>query len=779
MSISAVKIRLVGIVQGVGFRPFVYRLATRLGLRGYVVNRGGAEVEIFVEGDDDKINRFMMLLEREKPPPALFEEIFIERSSPLNLRDFRILKSVYDRSRRSMIPPDVAICEECTREIKDPSSRFYRYYWNSCAWCGPRFSMIYRTPYDRENTSMRKYLLCEKCRHDYEDPDNIRRFHAEGISCPICGVRTYLYDNRGRKIDLREDLVDFISKEILKGSIVAIKGVGGYHIAALASRDDVVLELRRRKKRPQKPFALMAKDLDVVKRLVYLNEKAEKILRSPQRPILILPKRDDAPVSEYVAPELSSLGIMLPYTGFQILLLDKIPDGFLIMTSGNIHGRPMCIDLDCVLRELSEIVDYIVEHDREIVHRVDDSVIRFTDEESVFLRRSRGYAPMWIKTSFDIGEYVAVGAELQVAGAVSFENKIIPTQFIGDLDDPGNLQDLERELRWFIEIYDIKPRAIVMDMHPLYHNRDVAKKLAEIYETRLVEAQHHHAHITSLMIEEGYEPDEMSIGVAIDGTGYGVNGEIWGGEILLSRYDRFVRLGSLRPFNLPGGDSSAEYPVKSLIGMMVLRRYSLEEVIKILKTRDLVKTLPYKEEEAEITYWLSYKKKGVETSSLGRTLDGISALLGVCSIRTYEGEPPIKLESLADRGVYLRNIDLEIPLLYQDDRLMIDASYVIEYLINNFSKNIDTKDLAATILYSIGRAFGEAVIKTVRGYRISRNEILVSGGAAVNTHIIRGIREIARENDLLVKINRKIPPGDGGISVGQIAIASSIIGSYD
>lgn len=439
----------------------------------------------------------------------------------------------------------------------------------------------------------------------------------------------------------------------------------------------------------------------------------------------------------------------------------------------------MCIDLDRVLRELSEVVDYIVEHDREIVHRVDDSVIRFTDEEPVFLRRSRGYAPMWIKTSFDIGEYVAVGAELQVAGAVSFENKIIPTQFIGDLDDPGNLQDLERELRWFIEIYDIKPRAIVMDMHPLYHNRDVAKKLAEMYETRLVEAQHHHAHIASLMIEEGYEPDEMSIGVAIDGTGYGVNGEIWGGEILLSRYDRFVRLGSLRPFNLPGGDSSAEYSVKSLIGMTVLRRYSLEEVIKILKTRDLVKTLPYKEEEAEITYWLSYNKKGVETSSLGRTLDGISALLGVCSIRTYEGEPPIKLESLADRGVYLRNIDLEIPLLYQDDRLMIDTSYVIEYLINNLSKNIDTKDLAATILYSIGRAFGEAVIKAVRGYRISRNEILVSGGAAVNTHIIRGIREIARENDLLVKINRKIPPGDGGISVGQIAIASSIIGSYD
>ncbi|MEZ0290680.1 MAG: Sua5/YciO/YrdC/YwlC family protein, partial [Sulfolobales archaeon] len=282
--------------------------------------------------------------------------------------------------------------------------------------------MMYRTPYDRENTSMRKFTLCSHCEYDYRDPGDIRRFHAQGISCSVCGPKTYVYTSSGERLDVKsENIVNFIARRILEGSIAAVKSVGGYHIASLATRDDVVLELRKRKKRPYKPFALMARDVSVIERFAYLNDRARELLESPERPIVILPKRENSIISEYVAPRLSSVGVMLPYTGFQILLLNQIPEGVLIMTGGNIHGRPMCTDLSRVLSELRDVVDYVVEHERDIIHRVDDSVIRFTDGEPVFLRRSRGYAPTWITSPFRLRELIAVGAELQVAGAISFE----------------------------------------------------------------------------------------------------------------------------------------------------------------------------------------------------------------------------------------------------------------------------------------------------------------------------------------------------------------------
>jgi len=765
---KALRIKIVGVVQGVGYRPFVYRLATKLSLRGYVVNRGGAEVEIFVEGEDNKLNEFRERLIRDKPPPAYYEEILVEEAKPLGYKDFRILKSIYDKDLRSMIPPDIAICEDCVREIRDKNSRFHNYFWNSCAWCGPRFSMIYRTPYDRENTSMRKYAMCQYCSNDYNDPENIRRFHAQGISCPLCGPRTYIYTSKGEKIPLSErEIINFISKRILEGSIVAIKGVGGYHIASLASRDDVVLELRKRKKRPYKPFALMARDISVVEKIAYLNKDAEKLLKSPERPIVILPKKENSGVSEYVAPGLSSIGIMLPYTGFQVLLFDNIPDGYLIMTSGNIHGRPMCTDLNCVLHELREVIDFVVEHDREIIHRVDDSVIRFTDDQPVFLRRSRGYVPRWIRASFEIGEFVAVGAELQVAGAVSFENKILPTQFIGDLDDPGNLEDLEKELMWFIETYNIKPRAVAIDKHPYYHSREVALRIAEKFDIPIAEIQHHHAHINALMIEEKYDLDEEALGVAIDGTGYGENGEIWGSEIMLTRYRGYKRLASLKPFYLPGGDTAAIYPVKPLISMLASNNYSLEEVLKILSKRDLLKTLPGGSEEAEIAYILSHEKRGVKTSSMGRTLDAFSALLGICTLRTYEGEPPIRLEAEAYRGKYIESDTPSKSLRHEEGILTIDTGVFLEWLLDKI-ETYKREDLAKTILITIGEALGEAVINVSRGLRLPRNEVLLSGGASVNTYIVKGLRKVLLENDLVLKLHKELPPGDGGIAVGQI-----------
>jgi len=772
MSVKALRIRVTGIVQGVGFRPFVYRLATRLGLKGYVVNLGGSEVEIFVEGDENSLKFFVERISVEKPPNARIDKVFVEWVEPIGFKEFFIRESGSQQILRSVIPPDIGICSDCVREILDSGSRFYRYYWNSCVNCGPRFSMMFRTPYDRENTSMAVFRLCEKCEAEYRDPSNVRRFHAQGISCPVCGPKTFVFDSSGRRIDV-DDIVSFVAKKILEGHIIAIKGVGGYHIACLASRDDVVLELRKRKRRPTQPFAVMARDYKVVEDIAVPFPEARELLESPQRPIVILPKKRDSKLSEYVSPGLSTVGVMLPYTGFQVLLLREIPDGFLIMTSGNVHGEPMCTNITCVFEKLRDVVDYVVEHEREIVHRVDDSVIRFSDGEPVFLRRARGYAPEWIELPFNVAESIAVGAELQTAGAVAFENKIVLTQYIGDVDEPGQLDDLRKELLWFTKIYGLKPSVVAADMHPNYHNKRIAVEFSKEFGAEYIEIQHHHAHIASAMAEHGVGEDENVVGIAIDGTGYGVDGGIWGGEVMIASYTNFKRTGSLQPFTLPGGDSAALYPVKPLISLFVLAGYSEEEVIKYLEKEGLIKSLPYGAKEAAITYRLAKSGRGAVVTSMGRTLDAFSALLNVCTLRTYEGEPPIKLEALADSGNYL---DYYPKIKHFNGRLVVDVVDMLNWVLSNMDKR--KSDLAATVLRSLGIGLGLIALESLKGLRNTKNFVVCSGGSAVNTHIIRGIKHALKSGEIGVKLPRKTPPGDGGIALGQIVIASSKVSKH-
>ncbi len=769
MAVKALRLRVVGIVQGVGFRPFIYRLAVSEGLSGYVRNLGGSEVEIVIEGSEASVSSFLNRLEREKPPPARIEELHVEEIEPRGFTSFRIERSSKSQSRRSMIPPDFGICDDCVREILDPKSRFYRYYWNSCAWCGPRFSMMYGVPYDRENTSMRDFPLCNACRRDYSDPGNIRRFHAQGISCPRCGPKTFVYDAKGRLLRV-DDPVEWAAERLEEGSIIALKGVGGFHIAAIASRDDVVEELRRRKRRPSKPFALMARDCGVVEEITEPPPGACSLLRSPERPILLLPKRAGSRVSELVAPGLDTLGVMLPYTGFQVLLLRRVRDGFLIMTSGNKSGSPMCTTLKCVLEELSDVVDYIVAHERRIVHRVDDSVLRYTDGEPVFLRRSRGYAPAWLRVRAALPEAAAVGAELQVVGAVSFEDKIVPTQYIGDLDDPGNLGDLERELRWFISVYRLKPAFIAMDMHPAYHSRETALRLASDYGAELVEVQHHHAHAASAMAEHGYPPGSRAVAITIDGTGYGVDGGVWGGEILLASYEDFERIGHLHPFPLPGGERAVIWSVRGLIGLLESSGYTEEETLDILRRRGLLDKLPYGEREARIAYRQAEKGLAPVTTSMGRTLDAISALLGVAWRRTYEGEQAMKLEAAARGG---RDMGYTPPLNMVDGRLIVDTPSLISWLIESIEEGIPIRDLAITALRGLGRALGEAAAKAAS---TAGRAILLSGGASVNTYIVQGVREAANAQGLRVELQRRLPPGDGGVAVGQIMVGAAKMG---
>jgi hydrogenase maturation protein HypF len=772
LDIKALKIRVVGVVQGVGFRPFVYRLAKSLDLKGYVVNLGGSEVEIHVEGDKSRVEEFVKRLFSDKPPNAKILNMVLEEIDIVGYEDFVILKSKQEAVYKSMIPPDIAICRDCIREILDSRSRFYRYHWNSCAWCGPRFSMMYRIPYDRENTAMAIFKLCDECSRSYNDPNDVRRFHGQGISCPRCGPKTYVYSCDGKRIYV-EDPVKFIAEKIVEGKIVAIKGVGGYHIACLASDDNVVLELRIRKKRPYQPFALMAKDFDVVEKIAIPPPGAKEILESLQRPIVIMPKREGSKVSELVAPGLSTIGVMLPYTGFQILLLNEIPDGFLIMTSGNIHGDPMCTDLECVLTKLRNVVDYVVEHERAIVHRVDDSVIRFTDGEPVLLRRGRGYAPRWVEVPVKLHDSVALGAELQTAGAIAFENKVVLTQFIGDLDNIETLEDLRKELLWFINMYNLKPRIVAIDMHPLYHNRLIAREFSEKMGVEVVEVQHHHAHAVSCMAEYKVDPWSRALAITIDGTGYGLDGGIWGGEVLLTTYRDFTRVGSLKPFVLPGGDDAAIYPAKPLVSLMAVAGFSEEEVLKILSSLGLDKSFHYGYEEMVLTYTLAKRGRGPITTSLGRVLDAFSALLGVCFKRTYEGEPAMRFEALADKA--WKEIEYDVKLSLYEDRYTLDIFDMLRWVIENL-KEYRREDIAFTILKSIGRGLGYIALKYLKGLRNVEQRVFVSGGAAVNTYIIRGIREVLKREGIEVLLPKELPPGDGGIALGQIIVSQQVVG---
>jgi hydrogenase maturation protein HypF len=751
---AAARIVVTGVVQGVGFRPFVYRTAVKLGLCGYVRNLGGSEVEIWVEGADGSIERFLEALERERPPPARLERVVVARAEPRGYSSFTILESGAQVSARSQIPPDIGVCEDCLREVLDPSSRWYRYPFNSCAWCGPRFSMMYAVPYDRANTAMRDFPLCGECESEYSDPGNQRRFHAQGISCPKCGPKLELLHPSGEPVECDDPIAE-AAKLIEEGAIVAVKGVGGFHLAALASDDGVVRELRRRKRRPQKPFALMALNVEVVARIAEPSELHLALLTSPQRPIVLVPKKLPSPVSPLVAPGLSELGVMLPYTPLHYLLLSETRDKFLIMTSGNRKGLPICRGLEA-LRELEGIADYFLVHNREIVNRVDDSVVRLTDGEPQLLRRSRGYAPAWLELPFNLGaEVVALGAHLDNAGAVAFENKVVPTQYVGDMDNLENLEFLLSAIGFLAKSYKVEPRVVVSDKHPGYATTELAAKLSRELGVPHVRVQHHHAHVASAMASRSLPKDSEVAGIALDGVGYGDDGMVWGGEVLLASYTGYRRVGHLEYLPLPGGDRSTLYPAR-IAAAALAAKLGPEEALKVCLSLGLERSLPGGARELELAARAFAKPPF--SSSVGRFLDAVSALLGVCGARTYEGEPAIKLEAAARGGQLVEELKLEV------EGGVVLTSEVLPRLLE-LRGRYGVRDLAYTVQVRLGEALGLLVKEELGDLKLPA---VVSGGAAVNDYIVKGLRNLLRG----ALLPRGVPAGDGGLAVGQAVSAA-------
>ncbi|MEM2289575.1 MAG: carbamoyltransferase HypF [Candidatus Hadarchaeales archaeon] len=748
---EAARITIRGVVQGVGFRPYCYRLSRELGLAGYVRNLGDASVEVYVEGFG--LERFIELL-RSAPPPAKVEEIKVERVRPLGLSDFKILESVPEAGSFCPPPPDLATCEECLRELLNPKNRRYLYPFITCMHCGPRFTILLSLPYDRKYTTMREFPLCQFCEHEYNSPED-RRFRAEPNCCPSCGPRVRLYDGEGRALGVKNPISE-AAKLLDEGRIVTIKGIGGTHLAVKASEDGPIRRLRELYRRPQQPYPVMSRDLERVREFAEVGRAEAELLLSPARPIVALRKRENFPLSGLLSPGLDTVGVMLPYSGLHHLLLSYGRELAYVLTSANLPGMPMCTRNEQVFRLEA---DYHLLHNRRIENRCDDSVLRLTAGKPVFLRRSRGYVPIPIPMG-SAGELriLAVGAELSLTFSLLKDRQCFPSQHIGDLTKLEVLEYLRDAIaKWRRLLKVERLDAVACDLHPQLLSTGEAERIAREEGCRLIRVQHHHAHLASVMAEAGLE---SLIGISADGVGYGEDGTVWGGEVMLVEGGRFERLGYLSPRPMPGGDLATVFPARMVAGVLwgILSQAEIEELLVRLGT---------KPEEAEmIVKQLETGVNVFQTSSCGRLLDALSCVLGICDRRTYEGEPAMKLEAAA-RGGRIDCLTSE-PWDFIRGNLIESPAILLEVL-EGMKRNIGRKHLAAWAQNLIGECL--ALLAVEEAKRRGIEVVGGSGGVFYNDFITASAEKMVGENGLKFLTNRLLPQGDGGISAGQIYVA--------
>jgi len=748
-------------------RPFVYRIAVYWGLTGYVLNLGDAGVRIVVEGERSAIENFIRDLRKEKPLMARYEKIDVNwKPYQGRFKTFNIRKSSKEGIlKSSYIPPDISICDKCLKDILNPADRHHNYAFTCCADCGPRFTSIIELPYDRMRTTINKFPLCTYCEQEYKNPLD-RRYHAQGICCPICGPKLTLYDKNGNTINC-EDPIKETANLIEEGKILAIKGIGGTHLATLTTEDECVLELRRRKKkRKYKPFAIMSLNLDKIREYAIINEYEEEMITSFRRPIVLLKKSENYNLSEEISPGLHNVGVMLPYSGLHYLILQQIDDPAIVMTSGNSTDNPMAISNNEIISQLGSLADFFLLHDREIYQRCDDSVIRVIDGKPKIIRRSRGYVPEPIDTIIEYkGEGIlAVGPELTATITVMKKNRCFPSQHIGNLS--GDLETIEFHksvVNQILKLTLVEPDLIACDLHPDFYTTKYAEDFADSHNIELVRVQHHHAHAAKLMAENNI--DEPIICIASDGVGYGLDGTIWGGEILLTSYNSIERLGHLKPQPMPGGDASTKYPTRMLTA--ILSEAIPENELREILIKNYLDGFKYGKQEMEVVFNILRKKDYITTTSSGRVLDAISALLKICLEKTYEGEPSIRLESSATRGNDSIKITPEI--IKHNGEYIFDTTKLLNDILEKLNQN-KIGDLAASGQKAFAEGLAQMAIKTAEETGIKT--IGFTGGVAYNEAINKIISKLVKENNLKFIQHQKISPGDAGISVGQAIVAA-------
>ena len=757
------RFTVTGVVQGVGFRPFVHRIASELGLAGFVGNDSGA-VFLEVQGAGARVAEFGRRLRAEAPPLARISRVCVTDVvvDAACGRQFRIVASKTVGGLTTPIPPDIAVCDDCIAELFDPHDRRYRHPFVTCTNCGPRFTIIRELPYDRPGTTMSGFVMCARCAAEYHDPAD-RRFHAQPIACPDCGPSLWFSSPAG-KVTGSDAALAATQRALAAGAVVAIKGIGGYHLACVARDEAVVGALRARKARGAKPFAMLVRDLDVARRYAYIDDTEAAVLSSPARPIVLLRRRlaaPVAPIAEAVAPGSPLLGLMLPYSPIHHLLLAPVPGAgghipdALVLTSANRSDEPICFTDDDARQRLSALCDSVLDHDRPIHVPCDDSVVRVVDHRELPIRRSRGYAPLPIDIGREGPAVLAVGGELKNTFCLTDGSRAYLSGHIGDMATWETLRAFERAVDQLSEIRGT-PLRLAADLHPGYHTRGWAERRAGDRPLDLV--QHHHAHVVSLLAEHG-RIGEPIVGVSFDGTGYGCDQTIWGGEILKLGFDshRFVRAGHLLPVPLPGGDAAVRNPWRMALSALWMA--------DIDWTPDLAPVAAAPPDELRLIRSQLQSGTGcVPCSSMGRLFDAVASLLGVRHRIDYEGQAAIELEALAESIGDTPGPSL--PLTVRADGV-IDPATLVQTLVSGLHAGTPPAPLAASFHRAVAQAVAEVVGQVADGVRL----VGLTGGVFQNVLLLRMCRALLQQRGFEVLTHHTVPPNDGGLALGQAAIA--------
>ncbi|TFH11882.1 MAG: carbamoyltransferase HypF [Candidatus Thorarchaeota archaeon] len=773
-------IHVTGIVQGVGFRPFVYRVARFLSLIGYVLNLGDAGVEIVVEGTEKQIQELINSIKNDLPSISRIDTLDIEWAPAENtFSDFLIHKSSIIRNDDAIpvLPPDIAICNDCVADLFDVTSHWHQYGFTSCAACGPRYSTITDLPYDRPNTTMIDFPLCDTCNTSYTNPLD-RRYHAQTTACDACGPRYRLVD-RDAQIFTDSNPIESIAKLIDDGAIAALQGIAGTHIATKTSDAKPIKVLRDRKKRFQRPFALMVRNLDVLKKLVDINKLEERILTSWRRPIVLASRKSDSgvlpliqeSVLDVIAPGLNSIGVMLPYAPMHHLLFKYSKEPALVMTSANPTGMPMYIDPEVIIRELGDIADYFLLHDRRIHQRADDSVVKLTSQENpVFIRRARGYVPepLIFNGPWKSLKVLGVGPEEKATGALAKSGRVYLTQYIGDTNQVENIEFLEQAIDHMKHLLDIsKLDGVACDLHPEFLSTELANRIALENDIPLFRVQHHHAHLSSLIVDGLIPIDNRIVCITADGYGYGEDGTAWGGEVLVGGFEDYERVGGLIAQDYTGGDLSAVYSARAFLGI-VGNELENEKILQILGPAEVSPSQNITSDMLDILVKVSKSRiNTIKSSSTGRVLDSVAVALGICSQNSYDGECPMKLEAVARRS----DIQLEMEFIKSNYGRVLDTTHLLLQIVELRKKGISRPELAYAAQQSIGHGLAEIACEVAHDEQILH--VGFSGGVAVNQIITKSITNHIQKNNLVPIIHSLVPPGDGGISVGQVATAAA------
>lgn len=754
------EIKITGIVQGVGFRPFVYNLATSFGLKGYVLNSSEGVI-IDAEGETQKIDKFISLIKSKAPLLSRIENITVAAGFSLrNYTSFEIKESLSKSGKFALISPDIATCPDCLSELLNPDDRRYQYPFINCTNCGPRYSIILDIPYDRPKTTMAKFKMCPDCEREYHDPTN-RRFHAQPNACHVCGPQIQLQVTSYKlQVNGKDPLKTAI--ELLKhGAIGAIKGLGGFHIACDATNDETVKKLREKKRRSNKSFAIMCPDIDTVKKICNVSAQSEILLRSELKPIVLLPKLKNNIISEYIAPNNNYFGVMLPYTPLHQLLFDTSFIA-LVMTSGNLSEEPIVIDNNEAMEKLSDIADFFLFHNRDIYMRVDDSIVREHKGIKRVIRRSRGYVPYPIELGINLPEILGCGGELKNTFTLTKGHYAIISQHIGDLENYEATEFYKETLKNLKNSFRVEPTIIAHDLHPNYWTTKFAKEVKTHNSSLItVPVQHHHAHIVSCMAENHIK--EKVIGIAWDGTGYGTDGAIWGGEFLIADYKGFERAGHLRYVPLPGGNKAIKEPY----------RIALSHLYDTYGADFLKLDIPFinqnKDKTKNILKMIDSRINTVETSSAGRLFDAVSSIVNGINAVTFEGEAAVKLEMMADKSVKDSYSYQLSTISYQP--LIIDTRILIQGIVNDLLNGVDHTIISAKFHNTLAEIIAEVCKKIKIDTEIDK--VVLSGGCFQNTLLLD--RTLDKLNtEFKIFIHKDVPTNDGGISLGQAVIAAHL-----